>query len=230
MSSANAQSGQQVSKGLLITLAVVVAIAVGVGLWTFVIAPLGGDDPEPVADADADADVEVDDDADGGVDVDPEADGPEGGDGGDGDTADGDTDGEGDGDVAETIEVVNARDPFQPLASDNDGGGVTPAPTGGGGGSGGGGSGGGGSGDGGDGGDDGSQAEVGSTTVTLVDIYTGDDGVQRASVEVNDTGHDVAEGETFAERFELLDIADDCATMLFGDSRFTLCEGDRIRK
>jgi hypothetical protein len=71
---------------------------------------------------------------------------------------------------------------------------------------------------------------VDSTTVTLVDVYTGEDGVRRAAIEVDDTGYDVAEGETFADSFQLLELADACATMLYDDSRFTLCEGDAVRK
>jgi hypothetical protein len=71
---------------------------------------------------------------------------------------------------------------------------------------------------------------VGSTTVTLVDVYTGEDGVRRAAIEVDDTGYDAAKGETFADSFQLLELADACATILYDDSRFTLCEGDAVRK
>jgi hypothetical protein len=78
-------------------------------------------------------------------------------------------------------------------------------------------------------GDDGS-ADVGGTTVTVVDVFTDDDGERKASVTVNGTGYTVGEGDEFAGRFRLLDITGRCATMLFGDSRFTLCEGERIRK
>jgi hypothetical protein len=31
-------------------------------------------------------------------------------------------------------------------------------------------------------------------------------------------------GETFADNFELMSISGDCATFLFGDQSFTLCE------
>jgi hypothetical protein len=75
----------------------------------------------------------------------------------------------------------------------------------------------------------GSDAQVGGTTVTLVDVFD-DDGERQATVTVNGTGYTVGEGETFGRRFRLLDISGRCATMLFGDSRFTLCEGERIRK
>jgi hypothetical protein len=49
-------------------------------------------------------------------------------------------------------------------------------------------------------------------------------------VTVNGRSYDVAEGETFAQRFRLLDLTGECGTFLFGDSRFVLCEGDEIRK
>jgi hypothetical protein len=79
-------------------------------------------------------------------------------------------------------------------------------------------------------GDDEGGADVGGTTVTVVDVFTDDDGERKASVTVNGTGYTVGEGDEFAGRFRLLDISGRCATMLFGDSRFTLCEGERIRK
>ena len=78
--------------------------------------------------------------------------------------------------------------------------------------------------------EDDKSADVGGTTVTVVDVFTDDDGERKASVTVNGTGYTVGEGDEFAGRFRLLDISGRCATMLFGDSRFTLCEGDRIRK
>ena len=78
--------------------------------------------------------------------------------------------------------------------------------------------------------DDDGSAEVGGTTVTLVDVFTDDDGERMATVTVNGTAYTVGEGDTFADRFRLLDISGRCSTMLFGDSRFTLCEGEQIRK
>lgn len=73
-------------------------------------------------------------------------------------------------------------------------------------------------------------ANVGGTTVTLVDVFTGNDGDRKATVTVNGTGYTVSQGQTFGRNFRLLDISGECATMLFGDSRFTLCEGERIQK
>lgn len=130
--------------------------------------------------------------------------------------------------VAETFEVFSARDPFDQLVDDKaatPAEGVTPAV-------------------------DGDPAaaptdpaapvtdptevaapstQVGGTTIELVDVYT-DDGVERVQVTVNGSGYEVAEGEVFAERLQVLDIDGQCATFLFGDSRFVLCEGEHIRK
>lgn len=237
--SAETGDQQQVSKGLLITLGVVAAIGVAAALWVFVLQPLSADDADTVA---------VDDDADAtepGPELDaeptPEPDGEPDDPGEDADPEDGEDADEAEDDALETTQVVNARDPFTQLATDTGGDGDTGGSatggtaTGGDSASGGDSTSGGGTttGDGGGDGDSGDgddQADVDSTTVTLVTIYTGDDGLQRAAVEVDEAGYDVLEGDTFAGNFQLLDIADECATMLYGDSRFTLCEGDRVRK
>lgn len=120
--------------------------------------------------------------------------------------------------VPETFEVFTARDPFQQLvvvqASGGGAGQASPAPS----------------------PTDGASpgpppsATVGATTVRLVDVFTDAAGTEKILVTVNGTGYEVAEGETFAQRFRVLDIAGDCATLLFGDSRFTLCKGEEIRK
>lgn len=225
--SAETGDQQQVSKGLLITLGVVAAIGVAAALWVFVLQPLSTDDVDTVA---------VEDDAtEPGPELDaeptPEPDGEPDDPGEDADPEDGEDADEAEDDALETTQVVNARDPFTQLATDTGGdGGTGGAATGGDSASGGGTATGDGDGDGDSGGDGDDQADVDSTTVTLVTIYTGDDGLQRAAVEVDEAGYDVLEGDTFAGNFQLLDIADECATMLYGDSRFTLCEGDRVRK
>lgn len=135
----------------------------------------------------------------------------------------------------DTFETLLPRDPFQQLvvASIPGGGGGTTTPgtttpgsgTGGNGGTGGSGS----PGDPGSG-EPGSDAQVGATSVTLVDVFIDDDGVEKVIVEVNGTVYTAAEGEQFAERFQVLDISGECATFLFGDSRFVLCAGEAIRK
>ncbi|CAN5745957.1 hypothetical protein BH23ACT8_BH23ACT8_08220 [soil metagenome] len=192
-----------VSKGLLITLGVVLALAAAFGLWTFVVQPLLGEEPA-VSDVTAPP----------------------------GQTSPSPTPStapsERPGPAPETFEVFNARDPFQQLvsppqeatatsgtasataASPSPAPSASPAPS-------------------------GSPAPppeetVDGTTVTLVDVITDASGEQAVQVTVNGTGYTAREGETFAERFKVLDIDGDCATFLFGDSRFTLCKGDTIRK
>jgi hypothetical protein len=51
-----------------------------------------------------------------------------------------------------------------------------------------------------------------------------------AQVDVNGDVHSVAEGDVFAENFKLLSVSGDCASMLFGDDQFTICEGEEILK
>jgi hypothetical protein len=135
--------------------------------------------------------------------------------------------------VEPTFEVFNARDPFDQLVSDAEVGGVadtqdtittTPTddtspgtePA-----------------DDADGGDptggEPAQATVGTTTITLDDVFR-EDGVDMVVVEVNSSGYEVAEGDTVAGGLTVLDIAESCATMRFDGTRFILCEGDRIEK
>jgi hypothetical protein len=135
------------------------------------------------------------------------------------------------GGAVETFEVFASRDPFDPLVSDtsaSSGGessGSTSTFIGGGGGSGGSGNGstGGGSGSG-----DGSST-VGGHRVRVVDVYRGKQG-PTAQVEVDSTVYTASEGERFADNFQLVSASGQCATMLFGDDQFTLCEGEEILK
>ena len=207
------------NRTLLISLG---GVAAAVLLFVFVVSPLlfGGDDvdegPVEVADASDDDDIAHEPAED------PEAE----------TIAD-----EGQAQpVPETFEVFTARDPFQQLVVDD----AIPASAEPGEGDGDG------DGDGddadGDGDSDGSEddddsdddgepsdVEVDGTTVRLEEVFGGDDG-DRAQVTVNARGYDVAEGDDFASRFRLLELSDQCATLLYGDQRFTLCEGETIRK
>ncbi len=70
---------------------------------------------------------------------------------------------------------------------------------------------------------------MGGHTVALIDIFK-DGGSQRAQVEVDGTVYTVGEGDRFADNFQVLSISGECATMLFGDDQFTLCEGESILK
>ncbi len=145
--------------------------------------------------------------------------------------ADDDEDDEGDEAelVSETFEVFDARDPFQQLVVEEES--FSPAADGGGGD---GDVGGDGDGDGDDDGDGDSQpsssATVSGTTFRLVEVYEDSSGESVVQVTVNDTGYDVTEGDDFAGRFRLLEVDDPCATFLYGDQRFTLCEGESILK
>lgn len=76
----------------------------------------------------------------------------------------------------------------------------------------------------GDGGED-----VGGHRVRVIDVFR-DGGQNRAQIQVDGTVYTVDEGERFAQNFQLLSTSGRCATMLFGDDEFTLCEGEEILK
>ncbi len=137
----------------------------------------------------------------------------------------------------ETFEVFAPKDPFRPaiaLATGTSGV-VTGDTTGTGsatedGGAGGDGSGGGGGTGGGDtSGGTRRDESVGGHRVRLIDVFT-QGGEQRARVQVDGTVYTVEEGDRFADNFELLSIEGQCASLLFGDDQFTLCEGEEILK
>lgn len=70
---------------------------------------------------------------------------------------------------------------------------------------------------------------VGGHRVRLVDTFTRN-GEPQARVQVDGTVYTVGEGERFADSFEVLSISGECASMLFGDDQFSLCEGEEILK
>lgn len=70
---------------------------------------------------------------------------------------------------------------------------------------------------------------VGGHRVRLIDVFK-TRGKRRAQVQIDGTAYTVDEGEIFAQSFQLLSISGECATMLFGDDQFTLCEGEEILK
>ena len=137
----------------------------------------------------------------------------------------------------ETFEVFAPKDPFKPVISEatagdtgttvttgapatdtgtTDGTGGTTSP-----------SGGSDIGRGADGGGGGSS--VGGHRVRLIDTITSG-GEARARVQVDGTVYTVSEGDRFADNFELLSVNGQCASMLFGDDQFSLCEGEEILK
>ena len=136
----------------------------------------------------------------------------------------------GGGGAVETFEVFASRDPFEPLvsaqaaastAAGDSGGGDTATFIGGGSGS------------------DPSDGSVGSASdgsgsvgghrVRVIDVYQARQGTT-AQVEVDGTVYRAQEGETFAGSFRLVEASGRCATLLFGDDQFTLCEGEEILK
>jgi hypothetical protein len=141
----------------------------------------------------------------------------------------------------ETFQVFAPKDPFKPLLTEATGDGTTPpvdtdgdgVPDDGNTSTGDGDGDGTGTGDGnGDGtgtGTGGGGENVGGHRVRLVDVFR-DGGSARAQVQVDGTVYTVEEGEQFAESFQLLSLNGDCASMLYGDDQFTLCEGEEILK
>ena len=78
-----------------------------------------------------------------------------------------------------------------------------------------------------EGGDGGEGESVGGHRVRVVDVFPNG---RRAQIQVDGTVYTVDEGEVFAENFQLVSASGECATMLFGDDEFTLCEGEEILK
>lgn len=135
-----------------------------------------------------------------------------------------------DDDEIETFEVFAPRDPFEPLVSAAGGGGTTVDD---------GGTGDDGTVDDGDGTgvidgevDDDPEPDgdnIGNHRVKVIDVYS-QNGEGRAQVQVDGTVYTVDEGEGFAGNFRLVATSGSCATILFGDDEFTLCEGEEILK
>ena len=78
------------------------------------------------------------------------------------------------------------------------------------------------------GGEDGSFVP-GSTSVTLVEIREVD-GELRATIVVNGVTYDVAEGDTFAGSYKVIELTEDSAIIMFGDTAFELKVGQQILK
>ncbi|HVF19312.1 MAG TPA: hypothetical protein VNA14_03615 [Mycobacteriales bacterium] len=148
--------------------------------------------------------------------------------------------------VLETFNDTVGRDPFRPLyVAPVEGGGVPGAPgapgapIGGGGapapGGTGGGAGGtpapgsGGTGGTGTGGTSGGSATVGGNRVSLIDVFTRD-GQTYAQTRVGSTVYTPAVGDTFATNYQVLTASGECATFLYGDENFQLCEGQEVLK
>ncbi|MEA2453577.1 MAG: hypothetical protein QOG04_2287 [Actinomycetota bacterium] len=72
-------------------------------------------------------------------------------------------------------------------------------------------------------------SDVGGHRVRLIDTFRSG-GEDRARVQVDGTVYTVGEGDRFAENFEVVSISGSCASLLFGDDQFSLCEGEEILK
>lgn len=65
--------------------------------------------------------------------------------------------------------------------------------------------------------------------VALLDIME-KDGQTQAQIKVGSTVHTVSVGEVFAGNFKLVSVSGNCATLLHGDDKFTVCEGEEVIK
>jgi hypothetical protein len=68
--------------------------------------------------------------------------------------------------------------------------------------------------------------------VALLEVFTDADQRLVATVRVNDTVHEVGEGDSFASNYRVVSLsqAERCGQFLFGDDRFRLCEGEQLLK
>lgn len=242
-----AHSTSQLSRPLAVTFGLVGGLAVVVGLWVFVVSPLLSGDSSSAQEVEIEVDVTTSPEPDTVITAEPLPDGTE--------AVPLDL-----GALpVTTYEVFLSRDPFQPVrldpetsdddtsggAGDNgtDDGAVGTGESDDGDGTGSG-SGDGddpsdgtssdpGDGDAGSGGDDGctgtDEVICDGHVVTLVEIIE-EEGQEQAIIQVDTTLYTVTEGDEFAESFLVLSIDSPCATFLFGDDAFTLCEGDRVLK
>lgn len=71
----------------------------------------------------------------------------------------------------------------------------------------------------------------GEARFALAEVFQDAAGQVLARVRINDVVHEVAVGTDFAERYRLVsvDLVSRCASFLFGDKRFELCEGEETR-
>ncbi len=67
------------------------------------------------------------------------------------------------------------------------------------------------------------------TTVALIDVFD-QGGVTMARVQVGSTVYTVAAGQTFATSYKAVSISGTCGQFLYGDSPFSLCEGEQVIK
>jgi hypothetical protein len=68
-------------------------------------------------------------------------------------------------------------------------------------------------------------------TVTLDSVWTDGTGLLAANVRVDDVAYAVTQGQDFAFSYRLLSLDQEsaCGVFLYGDKRFSLCQGEQVR-
>jgi hypothetical protein len=66
--------------------------------------------------------------------------------------------------------------------------------------------------------------------ISVLDVFTNNGGGVQARVKVGSTVYTVGVGDTFATSFKVVSLSGQCGQFLFGDSPFTLCEGEETIK
>jgi hypothetical protein len=73
------------------------------------------------------------------------------------------------------------------------------------------------------------QNPAAGTSVVLVDVFDAG-GTTQARVQVGSTVYTVAAGQTFATSYKVVSLSGTCGQFLYGDSPFSLCEGEEVIK
>lgn len=69
----------------------------------------------------------------------------------------------------------------------------------------------------------------GGTTVAVIDVYD-EAGSTLAVVQVGSTQYTVAAGQVFATSYKVVSLSGTCGQFMYGDSPFSLCEGEQVIK
>jgi hypothetical protein len=67
------------------------------------------------------------------------------------------------------------------------------------------------------------------TTVAVIDVFD-QAGVTSAVVQVGSTQYTVAAGQVFATSYKVVSLSGTCGQFMYGDSPFSLCEGEQVIK
>jgi hypothetical protein len=74
-----------------------------------------------------------------------------------------------------------------------------------------------------------SQNPSAGTTVAVIDVFQ-QGGTTVAVVQVGSTQYTVAAGQVFAGSYKVVSLSGTCGQFMFGDSPFSLCEGQQVIK